>query len=244
MDINLLRDIAGSIAGEKAKGIVEILFGKKNVNEFLIARKMGLTINQTRNLLYKLGDEGIVSFVRKKDKKKGGWYTYFWTLNLDKSLIKFKDVLIKNIGHLKEQAHHKKTEKFYYCTNCNQEFTEGQALLQEYTCPECGEILQIKENSKEIIIIEKEILKIEVMLKEIENELRIIKDKDDRARVRRFREEEKTKIKERMLKKKIRAREHKKMMNVSRKLKRNGKKAKESAKKRRKVHKSWWNKVK
>ena len=50
--------------------IVDLLYGKANVNEFLIAKKLNVTINQARNILYKLGDEGLVSFIRKKDKKK------------------------------------------------------------------------------------------------------------------------------------------------------------------------------
>ena len=51
MQIELLKSIVSSIAGDKAKGIVELLIKKKNVNEFLIAKKLNLTINQTRNLL-------------------------------------------------------------------------------------------------------------------------------------------------------------------------------------------------
>ncbi|MEI6850177.1 MAG: hypothetical protein WCK29_03995, partial [archaeon] len=75
MQVSILREVVSTIAGERAKTIIDLLIDKKNVNEFLIAKKMKLTINQTRNILYKLGDEGLVSFIRKKDAKKGGWYT-------------------------------------------------------------------------------------------------------------------------------------------------------------------------
>src|SRR3989344_5879391 len=85
MQIDLLKEIVSSVAGEKAKAVVDLLHQKKNVNEFLVAKKLKLTINQTRNILYKLADEGLVSFIRKKDTKKGGWDTYFWTLNSGKS---------------------------------------------------------------------------------------------------------------------------------------------------------------
>jgi len=88
MQIKLLKDIVSSIVGQSSSKIVDLLYDKKNVNEFLIAKKLGLTINQTRNVLYRLADEGLVSFIRKKDNKKGGWYTYFWTLNSGKSFVK------------------------------------------------------------------------------------------------------------------------------------------------------------
>ena len=103
MQIIILKDVVSSIAGEKAKSLVDLLSGKKNVNEFLIAKKLKLTINQTRNILYKLADEGIVSFIRKKDSRKGGWYTYFWTINPEKGMMKFKGSLTKMISDLKIQ---------------------------------------------------------------------------------------------------------------------------------------------
>ena len=51
--------------------MVSDIISNKHVNEFIIAKKLDLTINQTRNVLYKLADEGLVSSIRKKDKKKG-----------------------------------------------------------------------------------------------------------------------------------------------------------------------------
>ena len=80
-----LKRIVEEVAGESAGQIVDLLSNKANVNEFIIAKKLGLTINQTRNLLYKLSHLGILSSVGKKDKRKG-WYIYFWTLNVLRSL--------------------------------------------------------------------------------------------------------------------------------------------------------------
>ena len=52
MQVKLLHDLVEELAGVDTGRIVEILFGKKDVNEFLIAKKMELTINQVRNILY------------------------------------------------------------------------------------------------------------------------------------------------------------------------------------------------
>src|SRR3989344_5349786 len=97
MQIELLRDIVSSVVGKNAAGIVDLLYNKKNVNEFLIAKKLNLTINQTRTILYKLADEGLVSFIRKKDSKKGGWYTYFWTMEEKRGLSRFKEEIERSV---------------------------------------------------------------------------------------------------------------------------------------------------
>jgi transcription factor E len=221
MQVNLLKNVVSSIAGQGATGIVDLLHGKKNVNEFMIAKKLKLTINQTRNILYKLADEGIVSFIRKKDRKKGGWYTYFWTINTGKGLLKFKEHLTKNIENLKSQLNTKKTERFFYCANCQIESNEENALLHQYTCPECGEVLQVKEKAKEIEGFEKEIAKLGNVMASVDLEIGVITKKEEAVKARKSRAEEKKKVKERALKKKKKERE----------MKKTAKKAKKSAKK-------------
>ncbi len=58
---------------EDAEHIVFYLRGKTNISEFIIAEELDLEIHRARNLLYKLLDQNLVSFKRKKDKIKG-WY--------------------------------------------------------------------------------------------------------------------------------------------------------------------------
>ena len=81
----LLRDVVSLIIGKPMKTIADLLHSRKHVNEFTIAKKLDITINQTRNILYKLSDQALVSSIRKKDKKKG-WYTYFWKIENLKAL--------------------------------------------------------------------------------------------------------------------------------------------------------------
>lgn len=202
MQINLLKSIVSSIAGNGATGIVDLLYNKKNVNEFLIAKKLKLTINQTRNILYRLADEGLVSFIRKKDTKKGGWYTYYWTLNSGKSLLKFRDNLQKNIESLRQQLAIRRVGQFFICKNCEIEFNEESALTNNYTCPECGQVLQVKDISAEIIQLEKDISKYQALLLTVQEEVQVISDKEIKARERKFKSEAKKKKEERAAKKK------------------------------------------
>ncbi len=200
MRIELLKEIVNSIIGEKSKGIVELLFEKENVNEFVIAKKLNLTINQTRNLLYKLSDEGLVSVSRKKNKSKGGWYDHFWTLNLEKSLLKFKEVLLKKKETLMQSAALKKSTRFYVCETCGIEVTEEQALMQDYTCQECGQLLVLKDNTKEIATIEKEYAHLDKDLAEVLAEIAILDQKNAKAGQRRQKAFERKKAKDRAIK--------------------------------------------
>ena len=69
MQVKFLKSVVEHLINKQSIPIVDLLVGKKDVNEFLIAKKLELTINQTRNILYRLSDYGLVSFIRKKDKR-------------------------------------------------------------------------------------------------------------------------------------------------------------------------------
>ncbi|MFA5992589.1 MAG: hypothetical protein WC796_02710 [Candidatus Pacearchaeota archaeon] len=181
MKVEFLKDVALMVAGKNTGQIVDLLFDKKNVNEFLIAKKLGLTINQTRNILYKLSDEGLVSFTRKKDKKKG-WYTYFWTFNTDKALMLLRKKLIEDIDQFEHQLKSREIKRFYICKTCNFEITEENALVHNFTCPECGEVYELFDNKKSINEINSQINRLKRELSEIEKELDIInKDKQKKT---------------------------------------------------------------
>jgi len=233
--MKLLNTIIVSIAGSQAEGLVDMLYKKKNMNEFLIAKKLKLTINQMRNILYKLADEGLVSFIRKKDTKKGGWYTYYWTLNLGKSLSRFKERLEHEIEGLKGQITLKKSAAFFYCKSCGLELNQENALVHDYTCPECGEALDIKDTVEEVKDVEKEITKREQILAEVSSELEKVIQKEDQARVRKTKAEAKKKKIERDARRKKLAKERAKLAKPKKNLKKTKtKKAEKSTGKKKK----------
>ena len=155
-----LNDYVSIVAGSGADKIVSILFKKKNVNEFLIAKKLNMTINQTRNILYKLADKGLVYFMRKKDLKSGGWYTYFWTLDDYKCLVSYQATLLREIEHQEATLLTRKTKQFYVCKTCGVEVVEEQAILHDFTCSECGEVYISKDPTESVKEVEKSIQKL------------------------------------------------------------------------------------
>jgi len=202
MQIRLLKEIVTSLVGSSAQKAVDLLYDKKNVNEFLIAKHLKLTINQTRNILYKLSDEGLVSFIRKKDRKKGGWYIYFWTLSSGNSLSKFKEKLTRDLNGLENQLNLRKTKQFYTCPNCNIEYNEENALLNNYVCPECGEVLGLKNPEQDISNLVSQINKIKEIMAEVDKEIESIHEVEHKVRARKQRAEAKKKEKERLERKK------------------------------------------
>ena len=184
-----LKDAVSSVVGKPADEIVGLLDGKKYTNEFLIAKKLDLTINQTRNILYKVSDFGLVSFIRKKDKRKG-WYTYFWKLEIMKCLEFLKSNILKKMEQIQFQIKSRETKEFYECQPCNIEFTEENALVHNFVCNECGSIVTRKDNAPIIREYNKELDKLKKELSSVEEDLKIEKDKSEKTKARVLKKEE------------------------------------------------------
>src|SRR3989344_9148399 len=114
--IKFVEETIEEIAGKEGISVYKLLKGKDNVNEFIIAQKLKLTINQIRNIIYKFEHYNLISSSRKKDRKKG-WYIYFFTFNdrqADEVVVQlFKD----KINLLQKQLEREKNHQFYTCPN-------------------------------------------------------------------------------------------------------------------------------
>ena len=179
-----LKKVISMIAGKQAEEIIDYLHGKSYVNEFLIAKNLDMTINQTRNVLYKISDRGFLSSMRKKDKKKGGWYNYFWKIEILKSLEFLKSVLRERIERTEKQINSRETKNFYVCRKCNIEYNEENALLQEFVCMECEQILEIKNNVKSVRALKKSLEELKKELELVNGEIETETEKMVKKRAR------------------------------------------------------------
>ncbi len=199
--LKLINDAVQIIAGKSTGNLAEILIGKRDVNEFLIAKKINLTINQTRNILYKLLEAGMVSFTRKKDKDKA-WYTYFWTLDLLKSLQVLENVLKKEIENYKKQLTLRETRRFYICRNCGIEVSEETALLNDFTCTECGNVYELNEDKKILTEIQGNINRIEKNLAVVREEIAQLRIEEEAKKTKEIKKKENAKKRKKPGKKK------------------------------------------
>lgn len=107
----------------------------------------------------------------------------------------------------------------------------------EFTCPECGEILEIKDSTELIDHIKNEINKSNSALVETNNEIKEIEKKELRAKEKRLRAEQKQKEEERKKKRKAREREKRKLEKTKHKTKKKPKKKKRTKPKKKKQFK-------
>ncbi|MEK6829182.1 MAG: hypothetical protein AABY15_03565 [Nanoarchaeota archaeon] len=231
-----LKEVVVILVGKQAEPITDLLDSKKYVNEFLIAKKLGLTINQTRNILYKIADHGLVSSTRKKDKRKG-WYTYFWKIENLKSLEFLMDILTKKIENVNNQIKSRETKMFYICKNCNIEYNEENALLHDFTCPECGEVFVKSDNAKVLKELTKESEKLKREFNIIREEISKEKEITEKTRIKernRFENEKKIKRKKALSK----------LKKEREKAKKNEKKKRPTLASLRREHKMFYRKVK
>lgn len=235
MLIKFIRDAIVVVVGKQAEPIADLLDGKKYINEFLIAKKLGLTINQTRNILYKISDHGLVSSIRKKDKRKG-WYTYFWRLEVLKALEFLKEILSKKIENGAHQIKSRETNNFYVCPLCHVEYNEENALLHDFTCPECGEVFAKSDNSKILKDLKREEARMKKEMEMMDEEIGKEREVGEKKRTKEKNKIEKEKKEKRrnafLLRKKEKGKLAAKTHHPGKKAKISGKK-KKSVKKRR-----------
>jgi transcription factor E len=224
-----LKDVIVIVVGKQAEEIANLLNNKKHVNEFIIAKKLDITINQTRNILYKISDHGLVSFIRKKDKKKG-WYTYFWRIEVLKSLEFLKSIFVKRIDQINHQIKSREAKRFYSCERCNIEFNEENALLHNFTCDECGDIFVVKDNTKVLKEFNRNLDKLKKELEFVNIEITKEKEKLAGIKFKEFKKEEKIAAEKKAEKKLLREIAKKKL--VKKNPKKIAKKKKKIAKKK------------
>ncbi len=220
-----LRDAVNLIVGKQAEEIVDLLDTNNHINEFILAKKLDITINQTRNILYKMSDYGLVSSIRKKDKKKG-WYTYFWKIEVLKSLEFVKSDIFKKINQLENQIQKRETKRFYICKRCNIELNEENALIHNFICRECGDVLMLKDNTKVVREMKKNLDKLKRDLDFVEEEIKKETEKIEKKKLKELKKEERAR--KRKLKMRRKRRKEKK---TSKKTKTKIKKAKKKVKK-------------
>ena len=160
----LIDDVVIEVAGQDILPLVKALRNKTNVSEFKLAMVIKKEINVTRNMLYRLYDNNLVSFTRKKDKKKG-WYIYYWTFNLRRVRDLVKDIKKQKFEKLGERLERERTVQFYICPNKCMRLDFEQAHDYQFKCPECGILLGIEDNAQKIKDLELELVNIEKELK-------------------------------------------------------------------------------
>jgi len=226
MQQKVFDSIVKNIFGKQAGELASLLFDKPNMNEFLVAKKLQLTPNQARNILYKFSHMGFASFIKKKDKRKG-WYTYFWSIDSIKILNYIKRELETEIRVYEDQIKTRATQRFYVCPICKVEIPEEEALLHDFSCPECGHVYELSSGEKVTV-------ELKTKLKSLTHQLGIVSDELAAHEAVRSKKEERIRKKQQKEKEKEREKARKKRARERAKLKPKKKKPKKAKKKAKK----------
>lgn len=190
---SMVRDLVG----DDVLPLIRLLLKKENVSEFKLAEDLNVTVNQTRNMLYRLNEHNLVSFIRKKDKKKG-WYIYYWSLSSRSVTNVMKKQKLQQLESLKERLAREVESVFYVCPNACMRMKMENAMEFEFRCQECGNLLQEQNNERTIANMKR-------MIETLEKELVAEKEAPAKEKVKGASKKQKTKKKsfKKVFKKKI-----------------------------------------
>lgn len=149
-------EVVRDVIGEDAAKITDYLYGKENISEFTIAEEVDYEIHTARYILYKMLENNLATFIRRKDRVKG-WYICYWTLDLDRIERTKRELLEDQIEELESRLENEQNNQFYMCTNTCVRLTFGEAADKNYKCPECGELLDTQDNSRTVEFLEQRI---------------------------------------------------------------------------------------
>lgn len=149
-------EVVRDVIGEDAVTITDYLYGKERISEFTIAEEVDYEIHTARYILYKMLENNLATFIRRKDRIKG-WYICYWTLDLERIARKQRELLDEQISELESRLQNEQDSEFYMCSNTcvRQDFPE--AAENNYKCPECGEIMNTQDNSRTVEFLQQRI---------------------------------------------------------------------------------------
>ena len=158
-----INEVVIELVGEHALPIIEFLTGKTKISEFIIAEELDLEINETRNVLYKLLEHNIVSFLRKKDKIKG-WYICYWDFNPHMIPQLKKKITEQKIEKLHDRLQEETSNQFFLCPSACSRMNFDKAMEMEFKCPECGSIMSEQDNARTVEFLKQRIGELETTL--------------------------------------------------------------------------------
>ena len=158
-----IQGLVSEIAGDSAIPIIEYIRDKKNVSEFIIADKVKMDMQTTRNILYTLNSYNVATYIRRKDRKKG-WYISYWTFNKKRVHDLMHSMRRDKITKLRDQLKREESNagNFFICKSACARLDFDQATEFGFKCPECGHLLNQQDNSKTIENIKNKLKELEI----------------------------------------------------------------------------------
>jgi transcription factor E len=176
--LSILEKFVEEISGKDGIKLLNLMKEKDNISEFDFSENLKISINQIRNLLYKLNSYNLVYSTRKKDRDKGS-YIYYWSFNFKHGRDLLISRKINELNNLNEELKKENEQKFYICKNDGIRLELEDAMEQEFKCTECESILQQEDSTKKIAEINHKITTLNQELEELKKPFDIMKPKEE-----------------------------------------------------------------
>ncbi|MCW1296668.1 MAG: hypothetical protein OH319_03220 [Candidatus Parvarchaeota archaeon] len=151
------------ISGRDGIRLYSILSRVDKMDEFELARRLNLEVNVVRSLLYKLYNEKLVEYTKRRDRRKG-WWIYIWKVVPDRPLYLLKKRRKIKLARLKERLEKEKVIQLFQCEKCKVRMSFTKAMQNNFCCPYCGSQLTAVDSTIVIKELEREIAEIEKAL--------------------------------------------------------------------------------
>jgi len=136
LDDAKVRQLLIDAGGEHTLDIVKAF--SKELSDDDLAKKLKIKISDVRATLNKLHNIGVVQYNRYKDSETG-WFSYFWSLNMDKTRGWVDEQL-----RMESAPSDISSSEYYYCPKCGTEsvYEFAAASDNSFRCPLCNRALE------------------------------------------------------------------------------------------------------
>ncbi|MBU0757508.1 MAG: hypothetical protein KKF44_05555 [Nanoarchaeota archaeon] len=147
----ILETTAVHYVGEETIPIINYLKGKEDISEFTVADDTKIEIHLVRNILYRLNGHNLAKYIRKKDRIKG-WYISYWSLNIKRFVELYDKYQEEKVSKLKDKLKKEQDsiDGLFICPNLCSRVSFDRAMELEFKCTECGRLLNQQNNTRTI----------------------------------------------------------------------------------------------
>jgi len=164
-----LLEFVRSVAGEDGVRVFKELMRYEDISEEQLTETLGMKPNDVRRALYKLERYGLVRNYKIRNENDGT-YIYYWYVDretLNRNLLKIKKSVLEKLKRRLESEE----DQYFYCPACGLQFSYEEAMGYDFTCPRCGEPLELAESNPRKKLLEKIVKRLEEEIKHEESVL-------------------------------------------------------------------------
>lgn len=140
----------------KYKEIDPVDFASMEKSDEDLADITQISLNTIRHTLYSLYEHRLAEYRRIKNSETG-WLTYLWVMRMENINSVLMGELDTAKSKLEAKLHYDEANDFYQCKECGLTITFNEAMEQNFSCPQCDNMLVHFDNELLVNAVRKRI---------------------------------------------------------------------------------------